>query len=71
MNKEKELKAIKNSYDIITKNMNILLNDLLSFYADFTEKEELNNLINICQDFNSKAVTGSNNIIIKLLDLQK
>lgn len=71
MNKEKELKAIKNSYDIITKNMNILLNDLLSVYADFTEKEELNNLINICQDFNSNAVTRSNNIIIKLLDLQK
>ena len=71
MNKEKELRAIKNSYDIITKNMNVLLNDLLSVYADFTEKEELNNLINICQDFNSKAVTGSNNIIIKLLELQK
>lgn len=71
MNKEKELKAIKNSYDIITKNMNNLLNDILSVYADFTKKEELNNLINICQDFNSKAVTESNNILIKLLDLQK
>ena len=70
MNKLRELKAIKNSYDCIVKNMNVLMNDLIEYYSGFTEKEELNNLINICQDFNNKAVTESNKLLIKMLELK-
>ena len=70
MNKLRELKAIKNSYDCIIKNMNVLMNDLIECYSGFTEKEELNNLINICQDFNNKAVTESNKLLIKMLELK-
>lgn len=72
MNKERklrELKAIKNSYDIIIHNMNTLLSTLVETYGDFESKEELNKLIEIAQNFNSASVTESNNIIIKMLEL--
>lgn len=73
MNKEKQkdLEAIKKVYDIITKNMGDLISDILSVYDAFTEKEELNNLITMCQAFNIKATTESNNILVKLLKLNK
>lgn len=64
----KELKALKNSYDIICHNMNLLIKDLLDVYPDFKDKEGLNNLINLCQEFNGKATTASNEILIKMLE---
>ena len=71
MNKEKDLIEIKKCYNIVTKNMDIIIDYIYSVYDPFKEKEELNKLIKMCQDFNIKAVTESNNILNKLLNLKK
>ena len=65
--KQRELKALKNSYESIIRNMQNLSNELLDCYPYFESKEELNTLIKLLQDFKNKAVTESNNILAKML----
>ena len=63
----RELKAMKNNYDSIIKNMNVVIKTVLDVYPEFENKEILNTFINMIQDFSNKAVTESNNILIKML----
>ena len=65
--KQRELKALKNSYESIIRNMQTISNELLDCYPYFESKEELNTLINLAQDFKNKAVVESNNILAKML----
>lgn len=65
--KQRELKALKNSYESIIRNMQTLSNELLDCYPYFESKEELNTLINLVQDFKNKAVVESNDILAKML----
>ena len=63
----KELQAIKANYDIVASSMNAVIENVLKDYSYYQNKEDLNEYINFLQDISNKAVTASNNILIKIL----